>query len=147
MSGGINGAILQQVGPAMQENLHRFFLSHTRKYVDPGFAIRLEGPHPFAFATMVYTVGVDAWYRSTVAIVRCGLVRALGLLAEDRCRTVAIPALATGYGNLSGEDFGRALGETLAAGLPAGFTLFRVILNSTQQLERVRKGFAQSGRE
>ena len=108
MSGGVNGALLQAGGETMQVMLHEYLEKSGRKFVEPGFTMRI-GPEPFHFKSIVYTVAIDAFYETSIELVEKSLTSALKLLQQDGCKTVAIPALATGYGRLSKSDFGKAM--------------------------------------
>jgi O-acetyl-ADP-ribose deacetylase (regulator of RNase III) len=142
MSGGVNGELLRRGGAAMQAALHGWLKARNRRYVEPGFVMRV-GPAPFAFKSIVYTVSVDAFYGSSVDLVTRCLSGALALLAEDGCATVAVPALATGYGNLSMPDFGRALRRCLQE-RAWPFSEIRVVLQREADLVEVRAGYEEN---
>ena len=139
MSGGINGELLRLGGEAMQRQLHDYLATVGKRHVDPGFAIRV-GPEPFRFKSIVYTVAVDAFYDSSVELACSSLKNALSVLAEDGCNTVAVPALATGYGHLAKRDFGKALRLCLAQD-SWPFKEIRVVVSSDSDVEEVRSGY------
>lgn len=141
MSGGVNGALLQGGGEAMQAALHAFLKSQGRAYVEPGFAMRI-GPEPFHFKSIVYTVAIDPFYDSSVELVVKSLANAFSILAEDGCETVAVPALATGYGHLGKADFGGALRLCLAK-RDWPFQEVRVVLKSDIDQAEVQSGYSR----
>lgn len=112
MSGGVNGAILVRGGQTVQEELHNFLKLSGKPYVEPGSAI-LTGPGPLDVQHIIHVVAVDAFYESSVQLVQCCIESALRIAMGLGASTVAMPALATGYGPLSMSDFGRALRATL----------------------------------
>ena len=139
MSGGINGALLLRDGGAMQEALHGHLEQNNIRYVKPGF-VMLIGPQPFHFKGIVYTVAIDAFYESSIELVEKSLTNALGLLQEEGCDTVAIPALATGYGHLGKNDFGKALKQCLS-GREWSFSRANVVMQTDIDLDEVKSGF------
>jgi len=142
MSGGVNGALLQGGGEAMQAALHAHLEAQEKRYVEPGFVMRI-GPQPFHFKSIIYTVAVDAFYDSSIDLVERSLASSLGALAEDGCETVAVPALATGYGRLSRADFGKALRSCLAKH-DWPFSEVRVVLRSDMDRDEVESGYRGS---
>lgn len=139
MSGGVNGELLLRGGQNMQEELHGFLKQRGTRYVEPGFVMEI-GPEPTAFKCIVYTVSIDAFYDSSVSVVSNALCNSLAKLEHAGCTTVAVPALATGYGHLSKEDFGRALRQALDMRKWA-FCEVRVVLRDEKDLSTVRMGY------
>lgn len=139
MSGGINGALLHAGGTEMQKELHGYLYKQGKKYVEPGFVKRI-GPAPFHFKSIIYTVAIDGFYQSSIELVEKSLANALSLLAEDKCNTIAVSALATGYGNLSKKDFGKALKLCLENG-DWQFLEMCVVLKNNIDKEEVEQGY------
>lgn len=139
MSGGVNGELLHRGGKKMQEQLHSYLKEQKKHYVDSGFVMRI-GPEPTHFRCIVYSVAIDAWYSSSVDLVCQTLTNALTILQQEGCRSVAIPALATGYGNLKKEDFGRALQRCLNM-QEWPFDEIRIVLKNESDLAQVRQGY------
>src|SRR5690606_13492540 len=108
MSGGVNGELLLRGGQGMQEELHAYLRKNGLNHVHPGFVMEI-GPEPAHFKCIVYSVAVDGFYGSSVELVVQTLKNALQIIADKGCMTVAVPALATGYGSLSITQFGEAL--------------------------------------
>ncbi len=139
MSGGINGELLLRGGNNMQVQLHQKLKDLSKNFVEPGFAMRI-GPEPFHFKTIVYTVAIDGFYDSSVELVEKALINALSIIEQDCCSTVSIPALATGYGPLSYQDFGIALKRCLEV-KNWNFTEIKVVLKDQSVMEEVRQGY------
>src|SRR4051794_34067566 len=108
LSGGVNGAILLRGGQAVQQELHAFLAARGRRWVEPGMVVR-TGPGPLAVGHVLHAVAVDAFYGTSVDLVRRTMERAMADAAALSARTVALTALATGYGRLRMADFAQAL--------------------------------------
>jgi O-acetyl-ADP-ribose deacetylase (regulator of RNase III) len=137
MSGGVNGELLLRGGRALQEELHHHLRERKIRYVAPGTVLKLD-PGPFPFKSVLYAVAVDAWYESSVDLARQTIETAMGMASEMGAASVALPALATGYGNLKVEEFGRALREALEAEYP-GVQELRVVVRREDQAAAIRK--------
>ena len=142
MSGGVNGALLQAGGNQMQVDLHEYLQKHNKRFVEPGFVMRI-GPKPFHFKSIVYTVAVDGFYETSIELVETSLTNALVLLAEDGCNTVAVPAIGTGYGYLSKEDFGESL-QLCIKKSDWPFSEMHIVLRNKTDLDKVEKSYNNS---
>jgi O-acetyl-ADP-ribose deacetylase (regulator of RNase III) len=58
---------------------------------------------------ILHLVAIDAFYDSSVDLVQRTLERALAAARDFGAKTIAMPALATGYGHLSMREFAEAL--------------------------------------
>ncbi|TWT68824.1 macro domain-containing protein [Crateriforma conspicua] len=112
LSGGVNGAILSAVGPAIQDELHTYLKSHGISAVPAGTVVQ-SGAGSLPFQCIFHAVAIDPFYDSSIDLVRQALRTALGMAVERGARTVASPTLATGYGPLTIPDFGRAVSPLL----------------------------------
>jgi O-acetyl-ADP-ribose deacetylase (regulator of RNase III) len=139
MSGGVNGEVLKQGGSHLQKQLHDYLQTANIKYVEPGFVMRI-GPEPLPFKTIVYAVAINAFYKSNQETVEKTLVNALKVLAEDNCRTIAVPALATGYGNLKLSTFGEILKKVVIE-RPWLFEELNVVLRNERNKQEVEEGY------
>jgi O-acetyl-ADP-ribose deacetylase (regulator of RNase III) len=128
MSGGVNGAILLRGGEDVQQELHEHLRQSGKPTVPPG-AVVVTGPGPLKAGRILHTVAVDVLYGSSVAVVRDSLTNALTRAAELGARTVATPALATGYGPLAMEEFARGLRGALGREYPPVEELRVVVRN------------------
>lgn len=141
MSGGANGALLLRYGPSLQAELHAWLAQRKQVNVPPGFCHRFQQTIG-AYRGVVYAVGIDGFYESSIELVARTLSSALDLLAPEAGATVAFPAIATGYGRLSKSDFGRALAR-FAASHPAAASLDLVLVDRrADALEAVRAGYS-----
>jgi O-acetyl-ADP-ribose deacetylase (regulator of RNase III) len=114
LSGGVGATLLQRFGPSVQAELHERLAAQSRRFISPGELVALE--HAAApYRLVVHAVAVDAFYSSTTERVARLLERALFLADEAGAGTVALTALATGYGSLSIAEFADACRVVRAA--------------------------------
>jgi O-acetyl-ADP-ribose deacetylase (regulator of RNase III) len=137
MSVGVNGAILHRGGKDVQAELRAHLKNLGRHWVEPGSVI-LTGPGPLAVEHIVHAVAIDAFYQSSVERVRETVSSALRLAAEQGATSVALPALATGYGPLSVRQFAEGLRGALSGQYP-GIEELRVVLASEDDAAAVRE--------
>lgn len=108
LSGGVNGAILSAVGPAIQDELHSYLKSQGISAVPAGTVVQ-SGAGNLPFQCILHAVAIDPFYDSSIDLVGQTLRTALEMAVERGAQTVASPTLATGYGPLKIPDFGRAV--------------------------------------
>jgi O-acetyl-ADP-ribose deacetylase (regulator of RNase III) len=117
MSGGVGGAFLLRYGPAMQAELQRYLFDHGDRHVDQGDVI-VTMPCGSPYRAVLHAVGVDGFYESSSAVVtevlRSSLTHAAGLEAQ----TVALTAIATGYGRLPWTEFASGLSDVVQQEFP-----------------------------
>ncbi len=95
------------------------------------------GPGPVPAKHLFYAVAIDAFYDSSIELVSRTISKALVMAVDRNARTVALPALATGYGNLEIEDFARGLKLALDREYP-GVAELRVVLRREDAARIVR---------
>ncbi len=109
LSGGVNGAILTTCGSVIQDELHSHLKSLGVSAIPAGSVVRsLASKLPFKH--ILHAVAIDPFYDSSIAIVRATVVKAFEMAVESGAATISTPTLATGYGPMSIEDFGHAVG-------------------------------------
>lgn len=142
MSGGVNGAILARGGRSVQAELRAHLERLGARFVEPGSVVP-TGPGPLAVRTILHAVAITAFYESDEPLVRRTLVAAFEQAGRLGARTLAVPALATGYGPLDAAAFARALRGALdERGWP--FDEVRVVLRHERDVELVRAALAQA---
>jgi O-acetyl-ADP-ribose deacetylase len=138
MSGGVNGAILARGGESVQAELHAYLREHQRSAVEP-CTIVVTNPGPIRAKHILHAVAIDPFYDSSVEIVertvRTALATAVGLGA----RTVAMPALATGYGHLSMEQFATGFAQVVATNDWAPIERLVIVVRSQENVELIRR--------
>ena len=136
MSGGVNGEVLLRGGQGVQRELHDHLARSGRRSVEPGTIVRTSpGPLPLTF--ILHAVAVDAMYRTSIELVERTIERALEQAAAGDAKTVALVALATGFGRMTMEDFASALGRALVHchNLPVEL---RVVVRRPEEAETIR---------
>lgn len=108
LSGGLGGAFSLRYGPAMQEALNDYLRERNIRHVPRGTIVAMP-PCGGPYRAVLHAVAVDAMYESSPEIVATVISDALYRTVELRAHTVALAALATGYGRLTMQDFARAL--------------------------------------
>lgn len=108
LSGGVGGEILRRFGPAMQRELHEHLHRLGKPHVAPGSVVTTAS-HGTHFKQVIRAVAIDAFYTTTADRLRETVASALTMAAAAGARSVALTALATGYGRLSIKDFGKAI--------------------------------------
>lgn len=143
LSGGVNGAILLRGGAAVQQELRAFLAARGRPWVEPGTVVR-TGPGPLAVGHVLHAVAVDAFYGTSADLVRRTIERALADAAGLGARTVALTALATGYGRMRMADFARALAAAVRD-REWGIEELRVVVRHEGEAETLRAGIGPTG--
>lgn len=142
LSGGVNGGILSRGGAAIQAELRAHLARLGRTWVEPGTVVT-TAPGPLRVHHIVHAVAVTGFYESSRELVSRTITAALREAASLGARTVALPALATGYGPLSVVEFARALDVALAGGAGAGRCELRVVLWRAADVVEVRRELAR----
>lgn len=117
LSGGVGGEILRRYGPAMQDALHGHLAQIGRRFVDRGEVVVVPACGT-PYKAVVHAVAVDAFYGSSAAIVESTVRKALTAAAEAGAGSVALTALATGYGRLPLVEFARGIAPLMAMEFP-----------------------------
>ena len=108
MSGGVNGAILMRGGHDVQGELQAHLQRIGRKHVDPATVV-ITSSGPLACKYLLHAVSINAFYESNVALIGETVGNVLTAAMQLEARSIAMPALATGYGPLTVEAFARGL--------------------------------------
>ncbi len=108
LSGGVGGAFSLRYGPAMQGQLIEHLMKLGVRHVPTGTVVEMA-PCDSAYQLVMHAVAVDAEYKSTPQIITRIVERILYRVGELESKSVALPALATGYGMLTKEEFAQGL--------------------------------------
>jgi O-acetyl-ADP-ribose deacetylase (regulator of RNase III) len=109
MTGGVNlKIILRPQGEVVHEELQCHLRAAGGRYVEPGAVVR-TGPASLPVRHILHAVSITPSYESSVGLVAATIGKALTQARELGARTVTLPALATGFGPLSMEEFAEAL--------------------------------------
>ncbi|WP_436717365.1 macro domain-containing protein [Roseiconus lacunae] len=134
LSGGVNGAILSAVGPAIQDELHAYLKAQGISAVPAGTVVQ-SGAGSLPFQCILHSVAIDPFYDSSIDLVGTTLRTALRMVIERGAQTVASPTLATGYGPLTITDFGRAVSSLLSDSKFDAITLTIVVRSEEHRAE------------
>jgi len=138
MTGGVNlGIMVRPKGELVFEELQQYLRGLGRSYVDPGTVV-CTGPGSQPVKKILHAVAIDRSYDSSVELVAQTIVRALEKARELDARTVTLPALATGFGPLSMEDFAAALRQAMERDWSPVEKLI-VVLKQEEDADRVRR--------
>ncbi|GAB5407057.1 MAG: macro domain-containing protein [Aureliella sp.] len=116
MSGGVNGAI-RELEPHVQSELHRHLDSLGKSALPPGSVVR-TGAGSLPFSHIIHAVAIDPFYESSERLVADTLAAAFRLALTLDATSVSLPMLATGYGPISTEAFGRAFAASIVDRFP-----------------------------
>ena len=108
LSGGVGGAFLLRYGPAMQEELQEYLSRRGIRHVEQGDVVAMP-PCGSPYRGVLHAVAVDGVYQSSSTVVASVLAKSLHQAAALGARTVAVAAVATGYGRMSMQDFAAGL--------------------------------------
>ena len=108
LSGGVGGEILRRYGEGMQKELHAHLAARQVRFVPPGAVVQTS-PGGTHFRAVLHAVAIDAFYASSPELVRRTVETALELAASLNAKRVALVALATGYGPMSIQQFGKSV--------------------------------------
>jgi O-acetyl-ADP-ribose deacetylase (regulator of RNase III) len=143
MTGGVNlKIILRPRGEFVQEELQRHLRATGRRYVEPGTVVP-TGPGSLPVKHILHAVSIDPSYESSVGLVAETIGTALHQARELGARTVTLPALATGFGPLSMEEFAAALGRATAREW-APLEVLKVVLRQEGDADTVRAALGRS---
>ncbi len=136
MTGGVNlGIMVRPKGELVFEELQQYLRGLGRSHVDPGTVV-CTGPGSLPVKKILHAVAIDRSYDSSVELVAQTIVRALEMARDLDARTVTLPALATGFGPLSMEDFAAALRQAMERDWSPVETLI-VVLKQEEDADRV----------
>jgi len=134
LSGGVNGAIREAVGPDLQTELHELMKQQGMSALPAGTVVR-SNAYTLPFKHILHAVAIDPFYDSTKDLVRATFARALDMALELQALTVSSPTLATGYGPMSVSDFGSAVASVLKKSSLENLTLSLVVRREDHAIE------------
>lgn len=108
LSGGVGGAFALRYGTAMQDSLNDYLRQRNIRHVARGTVVTMPSCGS-PYQAVLHAVAVDGMYESSPEVVAAVVSDALRQAAALQAQTVALAALATGYGRLTMADFAQAL--------------------------------------
>ena len=113
LSGGVGGALLCKYGPQLQEELHSHLPSDPPRFARRGDVI-VTHPASTPYKAVLHAVAIDAFYDSSPEVVADVCRSAFGIACREQARSLALAALATGFGHLTVAEFAEGLRPVLA---------------------------------
>jgi O-acetyl-ADP-ribose deacetylase (regulator of RNase III) len=117
LSGGVGGAFHLRYGPAMQEALFNYLSDRGIRYVAQGDVIAMA-PHGSPYRAVLHAVAVDGTYDSSLQVIARAIRTSLQRASEFSPQTIAMTALATGYGKQPMSSFAAALATVIGEEFP-----------------------------
>ena len=108
LSGGVGGALLARYGHVVSEELEQLLEGRNEKWMPAG-QIVITHPPRNPYLAVIHAVAVDGFYDSNIDKVVETVRRALSAAGAEGANSVALAALATGYGSLTLAEFGEAI--------------------------------------
>lgn len=138
MTGGVNLAIiLRPKGEDVHAELQAYLPATKPRIVPPGTVIR-TGPGSLPVKHILHAVAIDPSYDSSVELVADTITKALSQARDLGAKVVSVPALGTGFGPLTMDDFATALKQALARDW-SPLELLKVVLKDEDAAEIVRE--------
>ena len=104
LSGGVGGELMRRYGSVMQDRLTSYLKEHSLRHVTRGTVIAVDAAGT-PYRVILHAVAVDGMYESSPEVVAGVTRRALLMANEYGAASAVMPALATGYGKLSMQQF------------------------------------------
>src|SRR5690349_22935785 len=104
LSGGVGAELLGRYGMTMQKTLYEILSSRNKRYVQQGEIIPYSDPS-LPYKAVLHAVAVNGFYESSPLIIEDIVRKSLHVAHDYEAKSVALTALATGYGNLSLSEF------------------------------------------
>jgi O-acetyl-ADP-ribose deacetylase (regulator of RNase III) len=117
LSGGVGGAFLLRYGPTMQTALECYLRDRGIRHVEQGDVVCMP-PCGSPYQAVLHAVAVDGFYQSSANIVATVLGESLRRAAALEAHTVAVTAVATGYGRMSMPEFAVGLQQVIGKAFP-----------------------------
>ena len=108
LSGGVGADLLGRYGMTMQNELHRIMAARTPHVARQGEVFAYSGTE-LPYKAVLHAVAVDGWYHSSPDVVRKIIEQSFQMAMSLNAKKVALTALATGFGDLTLEDFADAI--------------------------------------
>ncbi|MEM7143597.1 MAG: macro domain-containing protein [Verrucomicrobiota bacterium] len=113
-TGGVGSCLLERYGNQVQSDLHLLLKDRGLKYADQGMAFQ-HVTDGMPYKRLYHAVPCDGFYDTTEEIVATVLRKCLsGCVEAVDVKSVALSALATGYGHLGLDEFLRIASSVLA---------------------------------
>jgi|ERR1051326_4214902 O-acetyl-ADP-ribose deacetylase (regulator of RNase III) len=137
LSGGVGAELLSRYGTAQQDYLHTLITTRSPRYAKQGEIFSYESTD-IPYRAILHAVAVDAWYQSSSKTIEQVVERALRMASTYDARKVALTALATGFGNLSVEEFAKGVRPLLVMTIPSIQEIVIALIEESRLTELAR---------
>lgn len=142
LSGGVNGAIHEAVGPHLQTELHEFLKQQGLSAVPGGTVVR-SNAYNLPFQHILHAVAIDPFYDSSSDLVGATFAKALDMALQLRAISVSSPTLATGYGPMSTGEFGNAIAPVIKKSIFDNMTL-NLVVRREEYANELKEAFCKA---
>ena len=142
-TGGVGACLLERYGKQVQTDLHKLLSDQGIRFAEQGAVIQhvTEG---MPYKQVFHTVPCDGFYETTEEIVSGILRYCLKQCAEvENIHTVAMSALATGYGRLLYDDFFRIASTVFSEEDYAGIDSVTICVSNDYSYRLVKEQAAE----
>ena len=115
LTGGVGADIVARYGNEMQAELHEQISNKSPRFAKQGEVYKVYTAG-LPYKVVMHAVAVDPMYHSNSAIITETVRKALFIAQEHEAETVALTALASGFGDLSLNDFADGIKPLLSEG-------------------------------
>ena len=126
MNGGIGACLVRAAGPGFRAHVEERMRATFGFSIAPRGAVLVTGAGRLPFRHVLHVVAVDARYQTDHQVIAACVRDVLTLADRLGARSIALPALATGWGKLPFADCGIAMRTGYDATRPGLATLERV---------------------
>ena len=141
MAGGVGSAILARGGDQIRSELQSFLTSLGKPVVNSGSVI-LTDAGSLPFKHILHAVAIGPLYDSSIELVRQALEACFERAASLGARSISVPALATGYGQLSISSFAKAVAPIVRRDWPP-LTTVNLVMFTDEIAATVREVLGQ----
>lgn len=143
LSGAVNGAIREAVGPELQTQLHSLVKVQGLAAVPAGTVVRSD-PFSLPFKHILHAVAIDPFYDSSIELVKSTFAKAMDMAVELGALSISSPTLATGYGPMSIGEFGTAIAP-VAEYPPLTHLTLTFVVKRVDDASALRDSLSQAG--
>lgn len=137
LSGGVGGALMLRYGDQLCHELEDYLKASGQRFAERGTVV-LTRPPGTPYKAILHAVAVDGMYESSAKVVTRVLRDAMNAAARVGARSVAVTALATGYGRLSSEEFAMGVVGLAGFGLPR-IQRAVIVVRSEHDADKIRQ--------
>ena len=104
LTGGVGADIVARYGNEMQFELHGQLKQGEKRYAKQGevFTCYTKG---LPYKAVLHAVAVDPMYHSSIDVIAQVVTRCFEIAREHEAKSIALTCLASGFGDLTLEDF------------------------------------------